>query len=665
MAGWSSMTTLARRAITISAADQPDGFRLTARRDELEIADAVLGGDAAAVTLLHIHGPTGVGKTALLRAVADRAAAGGRATAWIEGPDADEGVVDRALQGLADGPALLCVDMGASRQVEALVTERVLARAGRQTVVGVASRRPARRIDGSRSVSAATRQIRLHELPPEHAVELALRSGAHDEQTAAAAAAWSGGMPAALLIAAQRRLLTTTQTFAAAQSSADVAREVLGRLLDGEDDVRRRWALAVAAMVHVVTPELLRAAGGPDPDEAYGWLTALSSIECSASGLVLLGGPRPLIRWAVATAEPQLDADLRQRLAQHLAHAEPRPSVALDLAEVVGDPEVRRFWGMSGGSGVRADGLREGDGERIRQLLQAGGIGAWWWSTRDVLDAVPDRVVVARDDAGRIVGYSIAVLAAAAPDGLVGDPVLGPWLAHARAAGPIGDIVIWRDALDLRAAVPDSHASGVQAILNTHGLMRSGATNPRRAYLPVTRGHAMAESFARRIGGVREPSLTVASGARTVDCWIVDFGLGGLVGAQRALVDGELGRAEPTRPADPRLDPAPAAVALALLDALGDPVALAAHPLATGGTVGERAASAVALAERWMGQAFTPGPAGDVERAIVRAGLYDDGRTRGQVAEDLGLSRTTFFRRLKLARRQLIATAVVELESCG
>jgi hypothetical protein len=92
------------------------------------------------------------------------------------------------------------------------------------------------------------------------------------------------------------------------------------------------------------------------------------------------------------------------------------------------------------------------------------------------------------------------------------------------------------------------------------------------------------------------------------------------------------------------------------------PTALARNPLATGRTSAERAASVRALLAAATIQAFGDSADELLLREILERGYFEADSKHELVAEQLNLSRTTYFRRLRQAVERL-ATWVAEARS--
>src|SRR6185312_12988134 len=141
------------------------------------------------------------------------------------------------------------------------------------------------------------------------------------------------------------------------------------------------------------------------------------------------------------------------------------------------------------------------------------------------------------------------------------------------------------------------------------GVLRSGLANPRYAYLPVDPAYDEAGEFTTLLGAEHLAALDLA-GDHAVQCHRVDYGPGGLLGLQRIVIYGELGLTPPAAP--------PA------LDGATKPAAVVSAPAP-----------------------FDAEAVRDALRSLSRP--LELARSHEQAADELFLSRATYFRRLRAA----------------
>jgi hypothetical protein len=295
----------------------------------------------------------------------------------------------------------------------------------------------------------------------------------------------------------------------------------------------------------------------------------------------------------------------------------------------------------------RIDDLGPGDAERVGRLLESRRATDWWRTTRRFFIESPERVAVARDRDDQLCGYLVCMTLETAPKFALEDPLVGPWLARARADAHLGDSVIWRDSVDFSG----DRRHQVQAMLGMAGVLRSGASNPRFAYLPINRANPSALSFARALGAEHLCDFDLEIGGRQIECHRVDYGPEGLVAAQRALVYRELGLAAPAADDDRR--PLEFEAVREALRNFRVPRELSRSPLATGVTAEERAESVRALLRDASERAFGDSENEKLLRRVLIHGYLEPVPSHEQAALDLSLSRAAYFRRLRAAAERL------------
>jgi hypothetical protein len=632
--------------------DQRERGRFVGRVRELSLLEACLGNQPPASVVL-VHGPAGIGKSSLLRELARRA----RVAAWdvffVEGrelpPEPD--ALEAALAGARASPRpLVLIDTyermtgldGRLRRdlLPALPGDAVVVIAGR----GVPD--PAWLDGGWQEV---VREIHLTRLERAEALGLLTAHGV-DQDRADTIAAWAEGSPLALALAAETATQSGDWNPVEGSEHPEVLRSLMRRIVDGELEGERLSALAVASIARVTTPELL-AAVLPESDTAaaYDRLRELSFTEPLGDGLALHELVRRTLQADFHQRDPERERELRRRIADHLyAQAQRQgPLVAIELAHLIENPTIRWGFGWEGSIDHRIDVVRPGDAERAAAELAARGFAAWWESSKLFFEGAPERVAVARDKNDRVTGYAIAMSPATAPPFARSDPLLGPWLAHAEAMSHLGDSVLWRDSIDFTR----DPRGRVQAMLGVAGVLRSGAANPRFAYMPINPAMPAALQFAHEMAAEHLPELDLVLPGARIECHRIDYGHGGLTAAERAVVYRELGLPDPRSPAQEA--GAELETVRAALRNFRIPAELARSPLAHGQSVDERAESVRAILRDAAERAF-----GDTEnenllkRVLVR-GYLEAGGSHEQVADELHLSRAAYFRRLRTSTERL------------
>jgi hypothetical protein len=451
----------------------------------------------------------------------------------------------------------------------------------------------------------------------------------------------------------------------------ELVRGLIRHLAHTELDGGNLDVIAVAALARTTTARLL---GDVLPDvdaaNAEAWLRSLSFAEHANGGVTLHDIVRKAVRADVRLREPEREKELRRRIADHL-HARAlggETRLLTDLAELVDNKAIRWGFGAEGTVDYRIDDLRPDDFTAAdRRLKPRKGAADWWKHVKPLLEEAPECCVIARDRDDEMVGICIFVTPNAAPAAAERDPVLAPWLAHARENFPDGNAILWRDSLDLTAGEKGNIGSRVLAMQNTAAIMRSGLVNPRISYLPIDPENVAAVQFALNIGARHIPELDAVIGSKPHECHLLDHGPGGIIGGQRNTVYWELGL--PT----PEPDERPSGVApsvthdsvKALARHLDRPLELAASPLATGSTPDERAESVRVLFREAVVGAFGESADEQLLRTIAERGCLTRSVGHEALADQLNVSRATYFRRLRQASERLADFIVAKVAAAG
>jgi hypothetical protein len=629
----------------IGARDDPEARSLVGR-------DVVLGQLAGLLdtvgssTVAFIHGPGGIGKSALLHELGHRAEAAGVSVWFVEGRDQDvaQERLTEGLRAIADRRRwLLLLDTYEQVPVlggllrEALGTPR----AANLSVV-IAGRRPPEPAWLELDFGERLLVLRLGPISKDRARELVVHRGLVDAEAIDRVTAWAGGSPLALAVATDALLAGQTLDLDQLDTDAMLATMLLQRIAGDELKGQDREVIAVAAIARAVDARLLAAVlPGVDGDSAEEWLRGLSFAEPLGIRVTLHERVRKAVRGVLVAQDPGFEQELRRRIADHL-HARAvmgEPRLSTDLAELVADEVVR--WGLAPPPMThRSANVEPGDAERLAESLGAGD-SAWWKGVRRWFDEAPQHIIVVRDVAGAPAGFGIWATPERSPAWVLEDAVLGPWLLDARQRAPKGDVLLIRDTFDLTGVTggPSPFAN----VGNHAVVMRSGLANMRYMYGGLAPDDHAGQAFMRALGYVRTPELDVRDGERTICCQVNDMGLAGAMGLIRDIVYRDMGLLPPAA-----LEPDTVGEE-AVRDALRcfhQPIALTASPLARGATVEERVASVRRLLRSAVVTCFGDSADERLQRAVIERGYLnpDGGHVRAQ--RELHLSRAAYFRRL-------------------
>lgn len=609
--------------------------------------DGELGGIEAELTrpgrvaAVFVHGPAGIGKTALLRAATDRAVeTSGYDLVWIDGrdiapvPDQLEDALGAPPEG---GRPLVVLD--SFEHVEALggyLRRVLLPELPHGAAVLIGSRR-APGPEWAPRDEGGFLSLPLAPLDPGASTEVLRRHGLGAD-AAAQARDWAHGNPLALELAAASA--DGDPGSAAPGLDEDLVARLVAERLQGP----HLATLATAAIARVTTPEVLAdSLLGADPEAEWEWLRGRDFVEPRGLGVAPHELVREAIRACLRRDHPLVEAELRRRVADHLyaiGNGPAGPLAVTDLAELAESPALH--WGFSwrASARLRVDGLRAGDLETADRAVAGRRHAVVWEGSRALLEVAPDHATVARDRHERLCGVTVSVTPGTAPQAADEDPILGPRLAHARRLDR-PDTVIWRDMI----GVAEDRDPDLFGLLGMAGLLAATSGSPRYGYLPINPALPGARDFAAAGGAVHIPELDARVHDEAIECHLVDWGPGGVLAALHAHVYRELGLAEPPRPTTAR------AVSVATVReafrAYGVPADLAKSPLASGEGVAARSASVrEALAEA-VDHAFGATPGDELTRTALRRGYLERSATHEAVAESLHLSRAAYFRRLR------------------
>jgi hypothetical protein len=663
-------TRLAPSSGTLAARlEERDRRRFAGRAEELKFLEQCLDENPPA-SVIHVTGPAGIGKSALLRAFARSARERDIAVIAIDGRELGPapGALEDALREAArwNRGVVLLDSYERMTGLDTYLRRDLLPHLPDGTLVVIAGRTvpdPAWFAGGWEVISA---RLDLTALSAHDACILLASHGLSDERVPAIID-WAAGSPLALSLAAEAACDDPSWNAATDPSRPEILRSLIHRLVETELGGVRLPALAIAAVARTTTPQLLRAVLPSDEAEAaYQELCGLTVTEPLGDGITLHDLVRKALHADLRMRNSELERDLRRRIVDYLyaRSIDGQPLMIIDMAHLVQNPVIRWGFGWRGTVGFRIDSVKPADAERVERQLGDTANRTWWQLTRRFFELAPDRVAVARDLEDQICGYLACMSQARAPAFADDDPLVGPWLQHARqhaasSGAQAGDSVLWHAAVDFTGQAK------VQAMLGMAGVLRSGVANPRFTYLPIDPLYPGALEFAKALGAEHLAELDAVIGGRLVQCHRTDYGPGGLLAALRAQVYAELGLPAPaltgpqkggtTKVGQPSPRP-PDSDMRTVRDALksfGVPRDLARSPFARGQTVQERADYARDLLRRAAADAFGDSQSERLLRSVLVTGYLDRSSSHEDAAARLCLSRAAYFRKLRTAVERL------------
>ncbi|MBW8801204.1 MAG: ATP-binding protein, partial [Streptomyces sp.] len=285
--------------LVVAARDQA----FVGRVAERAVFRSALAGDSHAPSVLYLHGPGGIGKSALLRRFALEAQEAGRPVIEVDGrtvaatPEDFEHAAGKAI---GEPNTVLLVDtFELCHGLEHWLWEQFLPRLPLGTVVVVAGRAaPDPRWVADPGWAELLRVVRLRDLAREDAAAFlrvrGVPAGAHH-----ALMSFTSGNPLALSLAvavAVQRGTDGARGAADWSPGQDVIATLLPHLVGHAPSAAHRTALEVCAQADVTSEALLRAMMGEDAAELFAWLRTQPFIEATASGLF----PHDVVREVLA-----------------------------------------------------------------------------------------------------------------------------------------------------------------------------------------------------------------------------------------------------------------------------------------------------------------------------------------------------------------------------
>ncbi|MCG6494265.1 ATP-binding protein [Kitasatospora sp. A2-31] len=279
-----------------------------------------LAGDPQAPFAFYVFGPGGIGKSTLLRRLADDARAAGRLPLELDGRfvSRDPADFERTAAPLLDVPGtVLLVDSFEHCQwLESWLWQRFLPRAADDTLVVLAGRlapQPQWTADPAWAGLLAVRELQPF---TEDQARSLLTTAQVVPQLRQRVLRFAGGNPLALSLAAAARTADWHREDVWAPS-ADVLRTLLSGLIGEVPTAAHRRALEVAAQAYSTSEELL-AAVLPDEDAhpLFAWLRDLPFMESTHRGLHPHDAARETLAADLRWRAPNAFLTMRHRLTE-------------------------------------------------------------------------------------------------------------------------------------------------------------------------------------------------------------------------------------------------------------------------------------------------------------------------------------------------------------
>ncbi|MFD9891398.1 hypothetical protein ACFWY9_18800 [Amycolatopsis sp. NPDC059027] len=274
-----------------------------------------------------MHGPGGIGKSALLRHLADDAAVRGHTVVWVDGEyvltSATALAEAAAPVHAGDRPVLVIDGFEHCRPLETWLRGQLLATVPEDTVVVIAGRhRPEPHWTLDPGWRHLVHTIPLAPLDPDEADALLAGRGVPDHLRSPVNG-FAAGHPLTLCLAAEE---TSAKPGLAGNTawepSPHVIETLLAHMIDRVPSAAHEYGLRVSGHVRHVTLGLLRT--GLDEHDArivFDWLTELPYVEAGQHGLVCHELVREVLDSSFKWRDPVAYHDLHMRLYRYLLRA--------------------------------------------------------------------------------------------------------------------------------------------------------------------------------------------------------------------------------------------------------------------------------------------------------------------------------------------------------
>lgn len=430
--------------------------RFVGRGEELDLFDHALRSPVPEFSVLFIHGPGGVGKTALLEVYADLATRHGRQVIRLDARSMEPtppGV--KAALGTPEGGAVVLVDTyEAVEALDSWLRGSLLPSLPQDVLVVLAGRnRPLPGWVAEPGWGTLVRVLPLRNLSPAESRRFLAARGVGVERSEAAMA-FTHGHPLALTLVAELADDHGRAPFRAEQEP-DIVRALVQRFVEGVPTARHRDALEACAHLRTTTEERLAEAlgGGDDVAALFDWLRGLSFVEQTAQGII----PHDLAREV-------LDSDLRWRNFERYArlHRAIRDGVVERIRRTTGvmrqqalfdllylhrnNPVMAQFHQWESMGTAYAEPATDDDLPEILAMVEhhegdrsAGLAGRWYRSQ-------PGAFTAFRTLEGELIGFhAIVELHVADADDIAADPATRAAVDFARRSGPLrqGEAMIY------------------------------------------------------------------------------------------------------------------------------------------------------------------------------------------------------------------------------
>jgi len=353
------------------------------RQRELALFRRAAAGEPGAPTVVVLHGPGGIGKSALLQRFAAEAHAMGRPVVSVDArtidrsPSAFEAATAEVF--VQDNAVLLVDDFERYRDMEEWIRDRFLPRLPAGALVVVAGRlAPDPLWKADLGWSELLQVVPLRELGPADSAALLTSQGV-DPASHAALLRFAAGHPLALRLAAEAAAHDNTSTdevfWAPLRTVVD---RLLTHLVGKPPSSAHRRALEVCGHVADTTEELLRVAL-PDEDatELFAWLRQLSFMKSGPFGVCPYDVVRDALdsdfRWRDPERYKAMHRTVRRHLVERVREAPEKEALraAREFNHIVSRAQwLREFQGDPAEGAVHEQPMRPEDAPALIELTR-------------------------------------------------------------------------------------------------------------------------------------------------------------------------------------------------------------------------------------------------------------------------------------------------------
>jgi hypothetical protein len=436
--------------------------KFVGRQAERELFRSALMIDQPPYAVLHLYGPGGVGKTALLAEYAQIATEAHVPVLRLDGRDVEPSppgllrAVAQALElaeeaspleALAQRPrCVLLVDTyELLTPLDTWLRESFLPQLPGQTVVVIAGRHPPAapwRTDSG--WSDLVRIVSLRNLPPEDS-RAYLRVRGVSESQHSAVLEFTHGHPLALALVADLLAHGERETFSPEQAP-DLMRVLLERFVQQVPSDAHRRALEICARTRVTTEALLAdVLGAADVPALFAWLRGLSFVEQGAEGVFPHDLAREVLDADLRWRDPETFRDLHGRVLRYLVRqlqarsGREQQRAYFDLVYLSrNNPLMRPYYDWKSMGTAYAEPATPADFPAILEMVRrhdgeaSARIAEYWLGRR------PDAFVGFRGAGRQLIGFTtVLLLDVPDPEDCAADPAIEAVWRFVQRHGPL------------------------------------------------------------------------------------------------------------------------------------------------------------------------------------------------------------------------------------